>query len=160
MTDFIHEPPKEPQNEPPASPEEPLDEKSGQKRVYGYILLLFVVAFSLLLWSFLMNQRSNEQVLSELRGNADALQTTASSLQSALEQNIELEEQVEQLEKENAGQAAELEKQQKLLKNAEVREKALTEELNKLKEELAAAQEELAALKPAEEETPEAEAQN
>jgi cell division protein FtsB len=91
MTDFIHEPPKEPQAAPPAQEELPLDEKTGQKRVYGYIFILFIVAFALLVWSFLMNQRGTDQVLSELRGNADALQTT-------LTRNVELEREVDALE--------------------------------------------------------------
>lgn len=93
MTDFIHEHPKNDPPETPVTPEEeaPLDEKTGQKRVYGYILILFVVAFALLVWSFLMNQRSNEQVLSELRGSAGTLQST-------LDRNIELEQRAAELE--------------------------------------------------------------
>ena len=97
MTDFIHERPKDEQPAAPAPPPEPedkpLDEKTGQKRVYGYIFILFIVAFSLLLWSFFMNQRSNDEVLSELRGSA-------STLQSTLDRNVELEQQVEALEAE------------------------------------------------------------
>lgn len=92
MTDFIHEHPKdESPTSPSAREEPPLDEKTGQKRVYGYIFILFIVAFSLLLWSYMMNQRSNDQVLSELRGNASAMQT-------AVERNVELEKQVDELQ--------------------------------------------------------------
>ena len=93
MTDFIHEHPKdEPAAPSPApAPEPPLDEKTGQKRVYGYIFILFIVAFSLLLWSYMMNQRSNDLVLSELRGNASAMQT-------ALARNVELEKQTDELQ--------------------------------------------------------------
>jgi len=108
MTDFIHEAPKPAQPPEPEqmTEETPLDEKSGQKRVYGYIFLLFIVAFSLLLWSFLMNQRSNEQVISELRGSANTLQST-------LDRNLDLQKQTEALE----ARVAELEKQvQKLEK--------------------------------------------
>lgn len=91
MTDFIHE---HHEGEPVEVAEEtPLDEKTGQKRVYGYIFILFIVAFSLLVWSFLMNQRSTDQVLSELRGNA-------SNLQSTLERNVALEGQVDALQAE------------------------------------------------------------
>ncbi len=98
MTDFIHEHPKDaPPAASPSLPEEKaekeeiaLDEKTGQKRVYGYIFILFVVAFGLLLWSFLMNQRSTDQVLSELRGNSGALQST-------LERNVALEREIESL---------------------------------------------------------------
>ncbi len=94
MTDFIHEQQAE---ERPAAPsatpaeEAPLDEQTGQKRVYIYIFILFIVAFCLLLWSFLMNQRSNDQVISELRGSANTLQST-------LDRNIELEQRTEALE--------------------------------------------------------------
>ena len=96
MTDIIHEHHKEEETTPAQpvpnpAPEAPVDERTGQKRVYGYIILLFVVAFFLLLWSFLMNQRSNEQVISELRGNTGTIQST-------LERNIELEQQIEALE--------------------------------------------------------------
>ena len=91
MTDFIHEHPKDESPTPPPAPSEPpLDEKTGQKRVYGYIFILFIVAFSLLLWAFLMNQRSTDQVLSELRGSASAMQTT-------MERNVELERQTDEL---------------------------------------------------------------
>ena len=95
MTDFIHEHPK---NEPAPSPappreETPMDEETGQKRVYGYIFILFVVAFGLLVWSFFMNQRSTDEVLSELRGNADALQT-------AITRNVELERKIDAAEDE------------------------------------------------------------
>ena len=92
MTDFIHEQPKEEKPTVVPQEEEPeLSEKTGQKRVYGYIFILFIVAFSLLLWAFFMNQRGTDQVLSELRGNADALQTT-------LTRNAELEREVDELE--------------------------------------------------------------
>ncbi|MBO4913785.1 MAG: hypothetical protein J5449_01135 [Oscillospiraceae bacterium] len=94
MTDIIHEHKKEeqPTSAPKSAPEEEvLDEKTGQKRVYGYIILLFVVAFFLLLWSFLMNQRSNEQVISELRGSTGTLQST-------LDRNVELEKRTSELE--------------------------------------------------------------
>lgn len=97
MTDFIHEQPKEEPEKAspaPAASEEPeLDERTGQKRVFGYIFILFIVAFSLLLWSFFMNQRSTDEVLSELRGNTGAMQT-------AMERNIELEKQIDAMEQE------------------------------------------------------------
>ena len=121
MTDFIHEHPKdEPVNPapPPAREEPPLDEKTGQKRVYGYIFILFIVAFSLLLWSYMMNQRSNDLVLSELRGNASAMQTT-------MERNVELEQQVDELQAEMRSLEAEAELQKR---EASAREQALTEE--------------------------------
>ena len=99
MTDFIHEAPP-PEEKKPAAPEKPVSEKERQKKVYAYIAVLFTAAFILILWSFLANHRSNQQVLDELRGSTDMMQST-------LEQNAELEDEVEALEK----QVEELEKQ-------------------------------------------------
>lgn len=126
MTDFIHEHPMrdEPSAVPPSPPggsaeEVPLDEKTGQKRVYGYIFILFIVAFALLLWSFLMNQRSTDQVLSELRGNA-------SSLQSMLDRNTALEAQVDALQAERDALEEENEALLKRLEEAREQEEAQT----------------------------------
>ena len=145
MTDFIHEHPKNEADVPapkPAEEETDMDEKTGQKRVYGYILILFVVAFFLLLWSFLMNQRSNEQVLSELRGNASTLQSTLDR-NIALEQRIaELEQQVKALEDKTEA----LEAEAKALENDKAQ---LEQERDALKDELQRAQTELAALQAA-----------
>lgn len=125
MTDFIHEHPKDGQ---PAAPQpavpgaEPaMDERTGQKRVYGYIFILFVVAFSLLLWAFLMNQRSTDEVLSELRGNAGALQST-------LDRNVELENEVEALEQKNAQLDARVQELERGKAELEQSEQALREE--------------------------------
>ena len=121
MTDFIHEHPKTEETAAPAAPSAPepeLDEKTGQKRVYGYIFLLFIVAFSLLLWAFFMNQRGTDQVLSELRGNASALQST-------LERNVELEKRVDALEGELDALRAETDQ---LRQAASKREQELSEE--------------------------------
>ncbi|MBQ7713989.1 MAG: hypothetical protein IJT71_03765 [Oscillospiraceae bacterium] len=125
MTDFIHEHPKDAPAAPtPSAPE--LDEKTGQKRVYGYIFLLFIVAFSLLVWAFLMNQRGTDRVLTELRGNADAMQST-------LARNVELEQQADELERRLAESEAAretLERENAALReeNAALREAAAAEE--------------------------------
>ncbi len=136
MTDFIHEHPKDkPANSapPPAQEEPTLDEKTGQKRVYGYIFILFIVAFSLLLWSYMMNQRGTDQVLSELRGNADALQTT-------LTRNVELEQQVDELQAALRSLEAELKELQARAKTLESENAALTEERDALQTALDEAQ--------------------
>lgn len=91
MTDLIHERPRGDASSRTTAFVPPLDAKTGQKRVYGYILILFLVAFSLLLWSSLASRRTTERMRSELRGNADALQT-------ALTRNTELEQQLETLQ--------------------------------------------------------------
>ena len=81
MTDFIHEAPP-PENPKPAAPEKPTSEKERQKRVYAFILIL---------WSFLANHRSNQQVIDQLKGST-------SMMQSTLEQNAKLEDEVKALE--------------------------------------------------------------
>lgn len=143
MTDFIHEHPRDEQPAAPIPPPEaaeevPLDEKTGQKRVYGYIFILFIVAFALLLWAFLMNQRSNDEVLSELRGSA-------STLQSTLDRNMDLEAQVDALEqevKDLEAEVSELEQRGETLENEKA---ALTEERDALQRALSEAQEALKA---------------
>lgn len=92
MTDFIHEAPP-PENPKPTAPEKPTSEKERQKRVYAYIAVLFTVAFILILWSFLANHRSNQQVIDQLKGST-------SMMQSTLEQNAKLEDEVKALETE------------------------------------------------------------
>ena len=90
MTDFIHEAPP-PEGKKPAPPEKPATERERQKRVYTYIAVLFTAAFLLILWSFLANHRSNQQVIDELRGSTDMMQST-------LTRNAELEDEVKALE--------------------------------------------------------------
>ncbi|MBR7149813.1 MAG: hypothetical protein IKD01_02215 [Oscillospiraceae bacterium] len=72
-----------------------------QKKVYLYIIVLFTAAFLLILWSFFATHRSNQQVLDEVRGNADVVE-------SALEENQALSERNKILEDENDRLRAEL----------------------------------------------------
>jgi len=65
--------------------------RKGRSHVLIYILILFIAAFFLMTLSFLSHQRSNEQVLGQLHANA----TNLEKLQSALEQNVRLQEQVD-----------------------------------------------------------------
>lgn len=79
---------------PPASEQEG---KSGkQKPVFLYIMVLFTVAFGLMLMSFFMHQRSNEQVLGELHNNVNALE----QLQDALDENLRLEGELKDAQEE------------------------------------------------------------
>lgn len=89
MTDFIHEKPKE---DAEAEKKEdiysaPADSKTRAKRVFVYALALFAVAFLLLLWSFLINDGSNREVLSRL-----------SNLQSSVEDDNALNSRILRLE--------------------------------------------------------------
>ena len=64
---------------------------TGRSHILVYILILFIAAFLLMALSFLSHQRSNEQVLGQLHTNVSNLE----KLQSALEENVRLQEQVD-----------------------------------------------------------------
>ena len=87
MTDFVHEAPKDPNKASAPKEEQPATERERMKKVYTYVAILFTVAFLLILWTFLMNQRSINEIKS---GN--------SALQSTLEENDTLEARVKELE--------------------------------------------------------------
>lgn len=87
MTDFVHEAPKDPNKASAPKEEKPTTERERMKKVYTYVAILFTVAFLLILWTFLMNQRSINEIKS---GN--------SALQSTLEENDTLEARVKELE--------------------------------------------------------------
>ena len=57
MSDLIHEGPKDPNKPPVPGEEKPTTERERMKKVYTYVAILFTVAFLLILWTFLMNQR-------------------------------------------------------------------------------------------------------
>ena len=122
MTDFIHEQPKEPQEQKAPAYVPPKTEAERQKKVYKYVGILFLVAAILIAWSFLMTHRSNQQVLSELK-------ESTSTLQSAFDKNEELEHRIDTLEKSYA---------------------VLESENARLRQELDAAQQELALYRAAE----------
>ena len=105
MTDFIHEQPKEPQEQKAPSYVPPRTEAERQKKVYKYVGILFLVAAILIAWSFLMTHRSNQQVLTELK-------ESTSTLQNAFDKNEELSARVEELEAELAKTQADLESAQ------------------------------------------------
>lgn len=111
MTDFIHEapPPEENKNVPA---EKPVTEKERQKRVYTYIAVLFSAAFLLILWSFLSTHRMNQELTDQLKGSEDRAQT-------ALEENIDLANEVESLEAQVASLEKRLERAETALDAAE-----------------------------------------
>ena len=67
-----------------------------KRPVLVYIMILFIAAFLLMAFSFLMHQRSNEQVLGELHTSVNLLE----DYQQALEANNRLTGQVADLEQE------------------------------------------------------------
>lgn len=101
MTDFVHEPPKDPNKPPVPGEEKPTTERERMKKVYTYVAVLFVVAFLLILWTFLMNQRSSREMLDEIKSGNSALQDT-------LDQNEILESRVAELENEVSALEAQL----------------------------------------------------
>ena len=105
-----------------------------QKKVYLYIIVLFTAAFLLILWSFFATHRSNQQVLDEVRGNADIVE-------SALEENQALSERNKVLEDENDRLRAEL-------AAALMREVQLENDLTNAKDDLSALEQQLAELLP------------
>ena len=71
--------------------EKPTTERERMKKVYTYVAILFCVAFLLILWTFLMNQRS----INEIKDGNTALQST-------LQQNDSLEAHIAELEEQLA----------------------------------------------------------
>ncbi|MDR3728831.1 MAG: hypothetical protein Q3X94_03530 [Oscillospiraceae bacterium] len=77
--------------------EVPQESRAGkQKPVFIYILILFTVAFVLILLSFVMHQRSNQQVLGELKDNVNALE----ELQDTMDENLELKKELSDTQEE------------------------------------------------------------
>ena len=103
MSDLIHEGPKDPNKPPVPGEEKPTTERERMKKVYTYVAILFTVAFLLILWTFLMNQRS----INEIKDGNTALQST-------LQQNDSLEAHIAELEE----QLATAEEDKKALENA------------------------------------------
>ena len=91
MTDFVHEAPKDPSKASAPKEEKPTTERERMKKVYTYVAVLFTVAFLLILWTFLMNQRSSQSIRDEIKSGNSALQST-------LEENDTLEARARELE--------------------------------------------------------------
>ncbi len=110
MTDFFHEPqpPADaaPKRETPPGDEAPATERQRTRRVFLYAVVFFATAFLLILWSFLMANRSSQSVLSELKESASELQSSLeetgdiANLVSTLEEKLaETQERADLLEK-------------------------------------------------------------
>lgn len=70
---------------------------SGRKNkpVIVYIMILFIVAFLLMALSFLMHQRSNEEVIGTLQSSV----TTLQELQDSQDKNVQLQSQLDDANK-------------------------------------------------------------
>lgn len=72
------------------------------KPVLKYLVILFAIAFALILFSFVMHQRSNAEVLQELQSQVETLQELQEIEQkysALLEENADLKAQTESLGK-------------------------------------------------------------
>ena len=109
--------------------------RKGRSHILVYILILFIAAFLLMALSFLSHQRTNDQVLGQLQTNVNSLE----KLQSALEENVRLQEQVDV-------QKFQLEELKKELAASQNTQSELTEKISALEKSLAQQQKELEAI--------------
>ena len=87
------------------------------KPVVLYLVLLFAIAFLLILFSFVMHQRSNAEVLKQLQSQVDTLQQlqdVEARFKDTLEKNDTLNEQVSELEQQ-AAEASKVQQAQSLV---------------------------------------------
>ena len=122
--------PKHPSPAPKGQPEEkaadkppayvpPPTRETRLRSVVHYIAILFAAAFLLMLMTYLMDRRQNEEVVDSLNQSVSGLRESLSNMQSvqeiyeenqALLQKIDhLEDQLDTLERQGSAQAAELE---------------------------------------------------
>ena len=85
-------------------PVSPLTEKNnrsgGKKPVIVYILVLFAVAFLLMIWSLFSHQRSNTEAIGRLQGSVSAMQEVQELQDRVIQLQKELAEVKEQLKQE------------------------------------------------------------
>ena len=108
----------------------------GRSHILIYILILFIAAFLLMTLSFLSHQRTNEQVLGQLSSNVSNL----SKLQSALEENLRLQEKIND-------QTFQMESLEDELDAAQDAQTKLSEKISALEQSSAQQQKELDALR-------------
>ena len=88
--------------------------KPGSRRsVLIYLVILFAVAFVLLLLSYIMQQRSSEETIDGLKQSVSAMQ----SAQDAYEENALLKQQLEQLEQQAETDQAERDRLQQQIQD-------------------------------------------
>lgn len=92
------EPKKAPAYVPPDTKEK------RQRSVFKYITILFAAAFVLMLLTFMMERRQNQQVVDSLNQSVSGLRESLSNAQSAqdiYEENMEMIQKINDLEEEN-----------------------------------------------------------
>lgn len=76
-----------------------------RKPVLLYLVILFAIAFLLILYSFAMNQHSNAKTIRDLQSQVDTLQQlkdVEKQYNEALEENAALQQQIDDLERQAA----------------------------------------------------------
>ena len=98
------------QHKPEGSLQHAAEHEKPAKRnpVLFYLMILFAVAFLLLLMSFMMQRRANQEAIDNLQETSNS---AVESLENKLKENDELKAQVEQLEEENQQLTSQLEAQ-------------------------------------------------
>ena len=84
--------------EPVSPPPEKNTGSGGKKPVIVYILVLFAVAFLLMIWSLISHQRSNTEAIGRLQGSVSAMQEVQELQEQVIQLQKELAEVKEQLE--------------------------------------------------------------
>ena len=100
-----------------------------------YLVILFAIAFLLMLMAYFMQQRTNEQTQSDLNEQTQSYQSAVATLDSILAENEELKEQVEALQKaqdESSDQNQQLTETQDALTQSEAQLDAVTK-LNQIR---------------------------
>ena len=87
----------------PAPEENPSSGPDGKKPVIVYILVLFTVAFLLMIWSLFSHQRSNTEAIGRLQGSVSAMQ----EVQELQDRVIALQEELAEAQKSIDGAQAE-----------------------------------------------------
>lgn len=120
----VSEEPDAPQEEKTGSPS-PL----GGRSVFAYLAVLFGVAFLLLLFSYLMQQRDNQEItgtLSQLRESMGSIE----SIDQLVEENRQLREEIEGLKEQVASLEEEYEREKQVRRDYEVELDGVTDALD------------------------------
>lgn len=100
--------------------------RARRQSVLLYLVILFAAAFVLMAWSFLMQQRSSNQTIQDLRESVTAMQSAG----DIREENAALKEQVADLEAQLEEAQRELAGMQETLDDLTVREEKLIQAMD------------------------------
>jgi len=97
---------------------QPAPTKKERPHLLSYLVILFSAAFLLLLLSYFMEQRRNDQVIDGLQQSMSAMKTTQNAIERnrvLMEENDALQEQVATLEEQSKSIAAQQVEQEKTI---------------------------------------------